>query len=127
MQISEEKNIFVEWFLWQFYEAPKFLLEVWKNYLLFASNFFSFPLLVKTFFSPWRRYNWVYPKRFDVVEFFNTLISNIFSRFIGAVIRVVLIIMGLALQLFVFFAGIIIFIFWILVPFIILAGIFYAF
>lgn len=121
------ENIIFEWFLWQFYETPKFLLEVWKNYLLFASNFFSFSFLVKTLFSPWRKYNWVYPKRFDLAEFFNTLISNIFSRILGAIMRLVLIIMGGLLQIFVFLAGLAIFIFWILVPFIILIGIFYAF
>ena len=94
---------------------------------MFATNFFSISLLLKTFFSPWRRYNWKYPKGFDVVEFFNALISNIFSRIIGAVIRTVLIIIGIIFQVFVAVAGLIIFVGWILLPFIAVLGILFIF
>lgn len=115
-------NIFSLWFLWQFYEMPKFLLQIWKNYLMFASNFFSVSQLLKTFFAPWRRYNWKYPANFDLKEFFNTLISNTFSRILGAGCRVVLIILGILSQVFVILAGLIIFIAWLFVPFIIITG-----
>ena len=126
MEISKRENIFIEWFLWQFYEMPKFLLEVWNNYFMFATNYFSLPLLFKTFFSPWRRYRWKYPKGFDAVEFLNTFISNIFSRILGAIMRTGLIIMGILFQIFTAIAGIIVFIGWILMPFIIITG-FYLF
>jgi hypothetical protein len=122
MEASEKQNIFILWFLWQFYEMPVFLLQVWKNYLMFAANFFSVPLLLKTFFSPWRRYNWRYPKGFDLTEFFNTLISNAFSRFLGAFMRIILIVMGILFQIFVALAGLIFFLGWILIPFIAIAG-----
>ena len=69
MEQNSEQNIFAEWGIWHFYEMPKFLLEVWKNYILFALNYFSLLTLVKTFFAPWRKYRWVYPKGFDFVEF----------------------------------------------------------
>ena len=126
MEISKRGNIFIEWFLWQFYEMPKFLLEVWNNYFMFATNYFSLPLLFKTFFSPWRRYRWKYPKGFDAVEFLNTFISNIFSRILGAIMRTGLIIMGILFQIITAIAGIIVFIGWILMPFIIITG-FYLF
>ncbi len=121
------ENIFVSWFLWQFYEMPAFLLRVWGNYFLFATNYFSFTLLLKTFFSPWRRYKWKYPIGFDVGEFFSTLISNSFSRFLGALMRVFLIIAGILLQIFVALAGLIIFIAWLVLPLIIIFGILFAF
>jgi len=114
------------WFFWQFYEAPRFLLQIWKNYLMFAANLFSLPLLLKTFFAPWRRYNWRYPKGFDIAEFFNTFISNTFSRILGALVRIVLIIIGILFQILVIITGLVIFIGWILVPFIIIFGILFV-
>ena len=123
----QTENIFSLWISWQFYEMPKFLLQAWNNYFMFATNYFSVPQLLKTFFAPWRRYNWRYPKGFDLVEFFNTLVSNIFSRLLGAIMRIVLIITGILLQIFVAISGLVIFIIWLLVPFIIISGLLYVF
>ncbi len=120
--MTEKKNIFILWLHWHFYEMPKFLLEIWQNYVLFAINYFSLPLLLKSLFSPWRRYRWNYPKGFNVGEFISTLISNIFSRFLGFLMRIVLIIIGVLFQIFVICAGLIVFLFWVLLPFIILIG-----
>lgn len=118
----KQSNIIVSWFRWHFYETSKFLLLVWKNYILFCSDFFSIFLLLKTFFYPWRRYKWRYPKGFRVGEFFETLISNTFSRIFGAIFRSFLIISGILAQIFIFMAGITIILFWILIPFIIIFG-----
>jgi hypothetical protein len=126
-EASQRENIFTTWFLWQFYEMPKFLLQVWQNYFMFATNLFSVTLLLKTFFSPWRRYSWKYPKAFDFKEFFNTLISNTFSRILGAMMRTVLIIAGIIFQIFVAVAGLVIFLGWMLTPFFIIFGIIFLF
>ena len=122
MTNNNRENIFITWFYWHFYEMPKFLLSVWKGYILFALNYFSLFLLLKSLFSPWRKYRWNYPKGFDVGEFFSTLISNSFSRVIGAIMRIVLIVVGIIFQIFVVFAGLIIFLLWILIPFIVIGG-----
>ncbi len=122
MELAERQNIFIIWFFWHFYEMPRFLFSVWNNYLKFGSNYFSVPLLLKTFFSPWRRYNWMYPKGFDIAEFFNTLVSNTFSRILGAICRIVLIIMGIIFQIFIFMAGITVILFWLFMPAIIILG-----
>ncbi len=123
MESSDDKNIFVAWFLWHFYEMPGFLVSAWKNYLSFGSNYFSIPLLFSTLFSPWRKYKWFYPKTFDIKEFFNTLISNTFSRIIGGLCRIVLIIVGAVFQFFIFVLGSIIILLWLAIPFIIIAGV----
>jgi len=126
MEGNNKQNIFVAWLAWHFYEMPKFLLGVWKNYILFALNYFSLPVLLKSFFAPWRRYRWNYPKGFDVGEFLSTLISNVFSRFLGALMRIVLIIVGILFQVFAIFAGLIVFLLWVLIPFIAVAAILFA-
>ncbi len=127
MQNSQPKNIVLLWFSWQFYEVPKFLFYVWNNYMMFASSFFSFQLLLKTFFSPWHRYKWAYPKAFDIKEFFSTLISNSASRILGAMMRVVLVIAGAIFQAFVAIAGLVVFVGWLLIPFIIIFGFIFVF
>ncbi len=117
MQNEKHLNIFT-WFGWHFYEMPKFLLSVWKNYLLFGSDFFSVPLLFSTLLSPWRRYHWGYPKGFSFVEYGNTFVSNIFSRVIGAICRSVLIVFGFIAMVFILLGGLIGIVLWLLLPFI---------
>jgi hypothetical protein len=120
--MNNKENIFSVWVKWQFWETPKFLILAWGNYFMFASNYFSLPILLKTFFSPWRRYRWNYPKGFDVAEFFNTLISNTVSRILGAFMRIILIITGICFQAFVALAGLLVLLFWIFCPLIALSG-----
>lgn len=127
MDTTQKRNIFLVWFYWHFYEMPKFLLGVWKNYILFASNYFSLPDLIKSLFSPWRKYKWNYPKSFDVAEFFSTLISNTFSRLLGFIMRIVLVVVGVSFQILVITAGFVIFIIWVLLPFMIIYGFLFSF
>lgn len=127
MDSVPKQNIISLWFFWHFYEVPKFLLQVWKNYILFALNYFSLPVLLKSFFSPWRRYRWNYPKGFDIGGFFSTLISNTFSRLLGALMRIGLIVAGVIFQIFVLIVGLIIFLLWIFTPLIIIVGFLFIF
>jgi len=121
------ENIFITWILWHFVEMPNFLFAVWKNYFLFALNYFSAPVLLKTFFAPWKKYNWQYPKNFDISLYAQTFVSNTFSRFLGALMRIVLLIIGVLFQLFVVIAGFFVLFAWIMIPFIVLIGIMFAF
>jgi hypothetical protein len=122
MEVSKKDDILISWILWQFYEMPKFLFGVWNNYFIFATNLFSVPLLLKTFFAPWRKYAWSYPKNFDIKEFFNTLVGNIISRILGAIMRTALIFVGILFQIFVAIAGSVILLAWLLFPFLIVCG-----
>ena len=127
MEQANRDNIFLTWFFWHFYGVPKFLLRIWKNYILFASNYFSLPVLLKSLFSPWRRYKWNYPKGLDVGGFLSTIISNGVSRIMGAIMRIFLIIFGFIFQIFIIFAGLIIFLLWIFIPIIVIAGFLFVF
>jgi len=60
-------------------------------------------------------------------EFFNTLISNTFSRIIGFFMRIILIIAGILFQIFVIFAGAVILLAFVLLPVAVIAGIFFIF
>ncbi len=115
-------NIIITWFFWHFYEAPIFLLGVWKNFIGFSVELFSTPLLLKTFFSPWRKYNWSYPRGLDVGKILETFTSNLFSRLLGALVRTGLIIGGVLFQVFILVAGLAVLVGWICLPAICLAG-----
>jgi len=120
--VSKKEGILFSWILWHFFEMPKFLIEVWNNYFIFVSNFFSLPLLLRTFFSPWRRYQWAYPRGFDLKTILEVFFSNTISRILGAMMRVVLIIVGIFSQLAVALVGLVIFLGWLFFPFIIVGG-----
>jgi len=58
--------------------------------------------------------------------YLETLISNFFSRFLGMICRIVLMIIGVILQIFVVIAGAIIFAGWLALPLLVLAGLLFA-
>ena len=121
------QNIFFQYLIWQFWEVPKNILLGWKNFLKFGLNYFSLPLLLRTFFSPWRRYTWVYPRGFDVGKYFEVFISNLISRILGAVLRIFLIIIGVLAEVFIIFAGAILFFGWIVLPILLITGLVFGF
>lgn len=116
MEISKKENIGTAWLRWHFYEVPQFLMSVWENYFDFGIYFFSIPLLIKTLFSPWRRYRWRYPRGFDIGGFLSALVSNMYSRFMGFLVRVVLIIFSLVVQAFILIGGVIVIFLWVFMP-----------
>lgn len=120
-------NVVISWLGWHFYEMPTILLQSWKNFMQFSINYFSTPLLLKTLFSPWRRYNWGYPRGFDVKMYLETFISNVFSRIMGAICRTVLIIIGVVFQIFVVLAGGIIILLWVFLPLFCVAALLFSF
>jgi len=110
------QNLPIQYFKWHFFEAPLEILKAWRNFLLFNLNYFSIPIFLKTFFSHWRRYRWSYGRRFDIKRYFETALSNLFSRCIGAVMRSFLICIGLIIEIFIFLGGVLILFGWILLP-----------
>lgn len=121
------ENIIFQYLSWQIFEMPKNILKAWKNFLLFSLNYFSVPLLLKTFFSHWRRYRWEYPKGFDFGIYFEVFFSNLISRSLGIVFRSVLIIVGLILEILILFAGFFIFLGWLILPILLIFGLYYGF
>lgn len=121
------KNILIQYFFWHFYDQPKAILKAWKNFLLFNLNYFSIPILLKTFFSHWRRYKWFYPRGFDIPVYLEVFFSNLISRFLGAIMRGILIIIGILLEIFIIFFGAILFLGWILLPVFLISGLYFGF
>ena len=126
-KVSQKRNIIFLWIGWHYFEMSNNLLDAWKNFLVFNLNYFSIPLLLNTFFSPGRRYKWNYPRGFDIKQYFETFISNLVSRILGAICRVVLILIGIVSEIFVFLFGSVIFLIWLILPVLLLAGLWFGF
>jgi len=115
-------NVFLQVLVWQFFDVPKLILIAWKNFLLFNLNYFSVPLLLRTYFSHWRRYSYSYEKVFEFWKNIEVFIFNMMSRIIGVILRTFLIIGGLTFELLIFLFGIIILIIWLIAPLALIAG-----
>lgn len=109
-------GIFIQYLQWHYYEMSRNILWGWRNFLEFGLNYFSTPVLAKTLFSPWHRYRYEYPSRFDPGQWFNALTFNLMSRGIGAVMRLFLIGIGMVAEILILFAGIFIFLLWLALP-----------
>lgn len=116
------QNIIYQYLVWHFFNAPAEILKGWQNYLLFGLNYFSIQTLAKTFFSHWRRYSSSYGKGFSPSRYFEAFIFNMMSRIIGAILRAFFIIIGILTEVFIAFAGGIVFFVWIILPFLIICG-----
>ena len=107
--------IFTGYLTWHYSKAFLDLSVVWRNLFWFVIHFFSIPTLIKTFFSPWKRIHEDYQKR-SLEVFFQSLVVNIVTRILGAIIRFSVILLGILafFMLFVSFVGFIIF--WVVAP-----------
>jgi hypothetical protein len=111
---------------WYYGEAMKDVLLGWKNYIIFATQYFSIPLLFKTLFAPWKRDITKKPRGFDVKKFFEYLAFNAISRTIGLIIRFFTIIVGIIFLILTIIAGAIFFVLWLILPLIILGLLIFA-
>lgn len=120
------RNIFIKYLAWHFLDTPKGILRAWQNCLKFNLNHWSVPLLLRTWFSPWRRHQYSYGKGFSFSKYFEVFSFNAISRVIGAIMRSVLIILGLLMEAAVVLAGALVMIFWLVLPFILFFGFIYG-
>jgi hypothetical protein len=116
------QNILGQYLVWHFFDMPKELGKAWKNYLRSYFNFFSTGSLLKTLLTPWHGLMWSYGRGFSFTRYAETIISNGFSRIIGAIIRIFLIIFGFVVEVFIFILGGIVFFTWLFLPVLLVVG-----
>lgn len=106
-----------EYFKWHYGEGVASLVNIIGNFVWFFYEFFSIPLLLKTYFMPFHRLNEAYRKGFNIESWFETLVVNIMMRFVGALLRTVLITLGIFFILLTIGIGVCFFVAWLLAPF----------
>ena len=119
-------SIAFEYAVWHFTQMPLEIAKAWRNILLFNLEYFSLPLLLKTIFAPWRKIQWSAGKGFNIARLLEALVSNLISRVLGALIRSVLIITGLATEAALLAAALATLVAWFLLPIAIVLGFSYG-
>jgi len=109
-------RIFGLFFSWYYKDASKSILGIWRNFILFVSNYFSIVLLFKTLFAPWKMISESYGRGFDIGRFASALTLNLLSRTLGFIIRSVVIVMGFLAEIFVLIIGALVFVSWFFLP-----------
>lgn len=107
---------FINWFL---VRSPAKIVRIGHNFLLWGWQFFSIGYFLPRIFAPWHRDITGYGRGFDLKRFFHALGWNLISRFIGAVMRLVVMGVGLIAEGLIFVAGVLVLFGWYLLPFII--------
>ncbi|MEK7091363.1 MAG: hypothetical protein AAB900_00025 [Patescibacteria group bacterium] len=89
--------ILLNYFLWHYGEALGSLLALYRNFFRFVLNFFSLPLMFRTWISPWRRLNEDYQGGlFNAGQWAEALTVNILMRLVGFLIRTLIIVIALS-------------------------------
>lgn len=113
--------VFPGYFLWHYTFAFRDIWHVWGNLLWFVAKQFSILLLLKSLFSPWRRVVENGPRHFDLEAWAGAVVVNLMSRLVGAMMRLIMISVGIITLSGVVVGGILFFALWIVAPFLVTA------
>ena len=105
-----------DYFSWHYVYAPKKILQIGSNYLLFFEHYFSAGLLFQTLFSPWKRLAVKKKPGFSFENFFYVLSFNLISRSVGAVARTILILSWAVIEIAIIVLLPIVFLAWFFLP-----------
>jgi ABC-type transport system involved in cytochrome bd biosynthesis fused ATPase/permease subunit len=124
IESSEKQNLFVAFITWHYNTGLKELTRAFRNFLSFGIHYFPIKELSKTIFSHWRRSSDSYGEGLDVGVWAKAFLGNMISRILGAIIRLVIIAVGIVFEITLFFVGSAIILIWVLLPIIITLGFF---
>jgi len=116
LEVCPRHNVFITFVDWHFCGVPKGIIKAWRNFLVFNFRYFSIGELFKTLFAPWHKMTDSYGRGFDLQRFINAFLGNMISRIMGALVRLALIAVGLAFEIFILLAGLTVLLFWVFLP-----------
>ena len=108
--------VFYEYIAWQFGEGVREYLGAWQNIHWFLWRVFSVSLLLRTFFAPFRRTSESYGRGFDPSAMAQTFLLNLITRFVGMLVRSILLLIALLFQGAVLAGGSILFLCFLVAP-----------
>jgi ATP-dependent Clp protease ATP-binding subunit ClpC len=108
----------MRYFIWHYTKGIKIYLQIWFYYLRKLNHFFSFSVLVKTLFAPWKKLTSDDYSGLNLQRLFEDFMFNLISVGIGFSVRASLIFFGLAAYLLVLILGFLGLLLWYIFPFI---------
>lgn len=114
-------QLLIYYAVWHYSRALHDYFALWENAFRTIVHFFSIPLLIKTFFSPFHRLREMPPKGFHPGDFIAAQTVTLIMRIVGILLRATLIICGMGSLIVVALAGMVLFIGWLLLPVLITA------
>lgn len=102
--------------LWHYTRAWREVLSVWRNYLWFVIQFFSIPQLLGSWFSPFKRIVEGRGNTWSLEDLAGYVIIGLMSRFVGAIMRTIIIGLGLLVLAITVVLGIIVLVTWFVAP-----------
>lgn len=118
----ERDSIFSAYVKWHYGRGLRELFGVVGNFLWFITHFFSFKLLIKTLFTPWKRLGENYEGGFNLEAFASVFVVNTLMRVVGFCTRVIILSIGLVAYTFILVLAFLIFILWFLAPAVLLGS-----
>jgi hypothetical protein len=114
-------QVFFYYITWHYSTAIRDLLRTWSNFLWFFYTFFSIPLLLRTLFQPFHRLDEGYRKGFYPSDWAEQFGVNLLMRFVGAFLRIFLILLGLICLFGTLVGGALFFVAWLAAPLVVVA------
>jgi len=108
------------YFAWHYTQAILNFFSIWANFIRFATTHFSFVILLKTLFMPYKRLTEKYRGGLNLEQLFETLVISFVMRIVGFIIRTLIILIGLIVLLIVLFSGTVLFLIWLILPFLLI-------
>ncbi len=105
-----------EYAVWHYGTALRDQVRIASNFVWFCKEFFSFSILVRTFFSPFHRLDEGYAKGFRPGAWAETFLLNMLMRIVGAGARTVVLIVGALVTSLVCIGAVLVFVVWLLAP-----------
>ncbi|MCL4387155.1 hypothetical protein M1307_02025 [Patescibacteria group bacterium] len=118
----ERSSFFWAYAKWHYGQGLRELFRVAGNFLWFISHFFSFRLLSKTLFSPWKRLGENYEGGFNLSAFASALVVNTLMRVVGFVTRMAVLLSGFVSYILAAIFSFFIFVIWILGPIVLIGS-----
>lgn len=109
-------SIVHHYLLWHYSRAYLEIFHVWTNFLWFVSNFFSIVQLAKAWFAPFKRMVEGRGETWNFEDLAAFIVIGLISRIIGAILRTVVIGIGLLALLVTVGIGVVVLALWIVAP-----------